>query len=393
MTHPVPLLEQGCWSESLLARADVLAAKPSAVPWEDAAAFPVPALTADQAVGAVLGTSGARRLLVHGAGGMTGQLIAALGVVVGAEVAVTAGPRSAERLRQLGVAAVFDYHDGGWPAGVRDWAGGDGVAAAINAAPGGEAAALSTVADGGRLATITGAPPTAARGVTIIDVYVQADGGRLASMAARLGHGEIGIAVGAVYGLAAAADALESGRPRGRRWCGRTARVSPIATGNGRAGRNAAVPPAEQSAAWTMTGSQGLRSGAPPLRARSRSDCNRGPLRTLSASQCPNPATSAHIHEHLVVVPCRAMAGNIALSSSKPAGGQDPCSRIAPRRSGVRVPLAPSQEALHSCGFVSSSTAKSRNAPWAFVPNELLLSRESRSLELAVSTHGNRRRQ
>src|SRR3954453_15098208 len=139
MTHPVPLLEHGCWSELLLARADVLAAKPSAVPWEDAAAFPVPALTADQAISAVLGNSGAGRLLVHGAGGVTGQLIAALGVVVGAEVAVTAGPRSAERLRELGVPAVFDYHDGDWPASVRDWAGGGGVAGAINAAPGGEA--------------------------------------------------------------------------------------------------------------------------------------------------------------------------------------------------------------------------------------------------------------
>jgi NADPH:quinone reductase-like Zn-dependent oxidoreductase len=207
MTHPVPLLEQGCWSELLLARADVLAAKPSAVPWEDAAAFPVPALTADQAIAFALGSSGAGRLLVHGAGGVTGQLIAALGVVLGAEVAVTGGPRSAKRLRELGVAAVFDYHDSGWPARVRDWAGG-GVAAAINAAPGGEAAALSTVADGGRLATITGAPPAAARGVTILDIYVQADGGRLASMAERLGSGEIGISVGGIYGLAAAADAL-----------------------------------------------------------------------------------------------------------------------------------------------------------------------------------------
>src|SRR4051794_10094496 len=207
MTHPVPLLEHGCWSQLFLARADVLAAKPSAVPWEDAAAFPVPALTADQAIDAALGNSGAKRLLVHGAGGVTGQLIAALGVVVGAEVAVTAGPRSAERLRELGVAAVFAYHDGGWPASVRDWASG-GVAAAINAAPGGEAAALSTVADGGRLATITGAPPAAERGVTIIDIYVQADGGRLASMADRLGNGEIEISVGEIFDLAAAADAL-----------------------------------------------------------------------------------------------------------------------------------------------------------------------------------------
>src|SRR4051794_1959653 len=188
MTHPVPLLEHGCWSELLLARADVLAAKPSAVPWEDAAAFPVPALTADQAISAVLGNSGAGRLLVHGAGGVTGQLIAALGVVVGAEVAVTAGPRSAERLRELGVPAVFDYHDGDWPARVRDWAGGAGVAAAINAADGGEAAALSTVTDGGRPATITRAPPAAGRGGRSVDIYVPTGGGGAARKAERPRH-------------------------------------------------------------------------------------------------------------------------------------------------------------------------------------------------------------
>jgi NADPH:quinone reductase-like Zn-dependent oxidoreductase len=208
MTHPVPLLDQGCWSELLLARADVLAAKPSSVSWEEAGAFPVPALTADEAVHAAIRESGPERLLVHGGGGVTGQLIAALALVLGAEVAVTAGPRNAERLRELGVGAVFDYHDSGWPAGVRDWAGG-GVPAAINAVPGGEATALSVVADGGRLVTITGAPPAAQRGVTIVDVYVQADGGRLARMGERLGNGEIAISVGSIYGLTEAAEALD----------------------------------------------------------------------------------------------------------------------------------------------------------------------------------------
>src|SRR4051812_43459435 len=183
MTHPIPVLEQGCWSELLLARADLLAAKPSAVSWEESAAFPVPALTADQALRAAIGDSPTGRLLVHGAGGVTGQLIAALAVALGSEVAATAGPRSAERLRELGIGAVFDYHDDGWPTAVREWAGGDGVPAAINAAPGGEEAALAALADGGRLATITGAPPSPQRGVTIVDVYVEADGGRLGRMA------------------------------------------------------------------------------------------------------------------------------------------------------------------------------------------------------------------
>jgi NADPH:quinone reductase-like Zn-dependent oxidoreductase len=209
MTHPVPALEQGCWSELLLARADLLAAKPAAVSWEESAAFPVPALTADQALRAAVGDSPSGRLLVHGTGGVTGQLIAALAVMVGVEVAATAGPRSVERLRQLGVTAVFDYHDDDWPTGVREWAGGDGVPAVINAAPGGEEGALSALADGGRLATITGAPPPPERGVTIVDVYVQADGDRLERMAQRLGNGEVGISVGGIYPLAEAAEALK----------------------------------------------------------------------------------------------------------------------------------------------------------------------------------------
>ncbi|HET8565014.1 MAG TPA: zinc-binding dehydrogenase [Solirubrobacterales bacterium] len=210
MTHPVPVLEQGCWSELLLARADLLAAKPAAVSWEEAAVFPVPALTADQALRAAMGDSPDGRLLVHGAGGVTGQLIAALAAVTGVEVAATAGPRSAGRLRELGIGTVFDHREETWPAAVRKWAGGDGVPAAINAAPGGEQDSLSALADSGRLATITGAPPPSERGVTIADIYVEADGARLGRMAERLGNGELAISVGGTYGFAECAEALET---------------------------------------------------------------------------------------------------------------------------------------------------------------------------------------
>jgi hypothetical protein len=57
--------------------------------------------------------------------------------------------------------------------------------------------------------TITGAPPAAERGVTIVDIYVQADGGRLGRMAERLGNGEIAVSVAKIYGLAEAADARD----------------------------------------------------------------------------------------------------------------------------------------------------------------------------------------
>jgi NADPH:quinone reductase-like Zn-dependent oxidoreductase len=107
------------------------------------------------------------------------------------------------------VAIVCDYHDRDWPAAIRAWGGGAGVPAAINATSSGETAALAVVADGGRLVTITGAPPAPEREVTIVDIYVQADGGRLARMAERLGNGEIAVSIGKLYGLAEAADALD----------------------------------------------------------------------------------------------------------------------------------------------------------------------------------------
>jgi NADPH:quinone reductase-like Zn-dependent oxidoreductase len=210
LTHPVPLRHQGAWAQWLLAPAALVARKPAAVPWEAAAAFPVPALTADQALTAVAPAPDGRWVLVHGAGGVTGGLIVQLAVARGATVVATAGPSSAARVRGDGARLVLDYHDPEWPARVRDASpGGGGVAAAVNAAPGGAAAALLTVASGGRLATITGDPPPPERGVEVVDVYVRADGARLAALVEMLAHGALSVHVGATRPLAQAATALQ----------------------------------------------------------------------------------------------------------------------------------------------------------------------------------------
>jgi NADPH:quinone reductase-like Zn-dependent oxidoreductase len=209
MTHPLPLRHQGTWSELLLAPADLLAPKPPGASWEEAAAFPVPALTAEQALEAVAGDATRGSLLVHGAGGATGRLVAALGILRGLDVIAVAGPASADGLAALGVGRVLDRHDPGWPREVRRLTRGAGTAAAVNAARGGERGALAAVADGGRLATITGDPPAAERGVTVTDVYVRPDGGRLTALAGLLGSGAVGVPVGAALPLSRAAEALE----------------------------------------------------------------------------------------------------------------------------------------------------------------------------------------
>ena len=54
MTYPVPLRDQGTWAPRLIAPAGLLSRKPPSASWEVAAAFPVPALTAEQVLGDAL---------------------------------------------------------------------------------------------------------------------------------------------------------------------------------------------------------------------------------------------------------------------------------------------------------------------------------------------------
>ena len=210
LTHPVPLRDQGAWAEQLVASAAAVASKPSGVPWEEAAAFPVPALTADQALAEAAPDPDGEWVLVHGAGGVTGGLIVQLAVARGATVVATAGPSSAARIGGYGASLVLDYHDPPWPLRVRE-ASPDrrGVGAAVNAAPGGAALALQAVADGRRLATITGDPPPPERGVTVTDVYVRADGAALAALATALDKGVLSVHVAAKLPLTDAAAALD----------------------------------------------------------------------------------------------------------------------------------------------------------------------------------------
>src|SRR3954451_15846212 len=48
MTHPLPLRAEGTWATHVIAPADLIAQKPPSASWEQAAVFPVPALTAKQ---------------------------------------------------------------------------------------------------------------------------------------------------------------------------------------------------------------------------------------------------------------------------------------------------------------------------------------------------------
>lgn len=79
MTRPLPLRDQGTWAPTLIASAALLAPKPAGVSWNAAGVFPVPALTAAQVLDEALQVGPGDRLLVNGAGDVTGGLLVSLG--------------------------------------------------------------------------------------------------------------------------------------------------------------------------------------------------------------------------------------------------------------------------------------------------------------------------
>ena len=205
MTHPLPLRRHGTWAGSVFAPAATVAARPPAASWEAAAAFPIPALTAAQALDA-LGIESGGWVVVNGAGGVTGGLLVQLAAARGARVIATASAKKADRLRAYGAKEVLDYH-GDWVARVREITGG-GAPKAVNAARGQAATTLKAVADGGRLATITGDPARDERGVAVSDVYVRPDGLQLSGLAELLADGTLSVPIASVRPLEQAAQAL-----------------------------------------------------------------------------------------------------------------------------------------------------------------------------------------
>src|SRR6266702_1484234 len=182
-THPLPLRRHGTWTGRVLAPAAAVAPRPPEASWEAGGAFPIPALTAAQALDEALGIESGGWVVVNGAGGVTGGLLVQLAAARGARVIATASAKKAERVRGYGASEVLDYH-GDWPALVGE------------------------IADGGRLATITGDAPREERGVAVSDVYVRPDGRQLSALAELLACGTLSVPIASVRPLEQAAQAL-----------------------------------------------------------------------------------------------------------------------------------------------------------------------------------------
>lgn len=104
----------GTFAEYAVASPSKLTRKPANVSFVDAAAAPVPAITAMQAVRAA-GIEAGQRVLVSGAAGGVGSYIVQLAKAAGAEVTGVCSTSKIPFVRQLGADHVSDYTNGGFP--------------------------------------------------------------------------------------------------------------------------------------------------------------------------------------------------------------------------------------------------------------------------------------
>jgi len=99
----------GSFAEYAVAREDRLAAKPAALTFEQAAALPVSAITALQAVRDQAKVQAGQRVMITGAGGGVGTFAVQLAKASGASVTGVCGPAKADLVRSIGADTVIDY--------------------------------------------------------------------------------------------------------------------------------------------------------------------------------------------------------------------------------------------------------------------------------------------
>jgi NADPH:quinone reductase-like Zn-dependent oxidoreductase len=182
---------------------EMLAPKPRALSHVEAAAVPLAALSAWQALFDHGRLAAGERVLIHGATGGVGQFATPLASRHGAHVTATTSTVSVDRARELGADVVIDHTAGPWDAGIEpvdlvlDTAGGERLARS-----------LGVLREGGRLVSLAEEPPKAA-GVSSVYFVVEPNREQLAQITRLLDGGWPPPAIDSVFPLEEAASAFE----------------------------------------------------------------------------------------------------------------------------------------------------------------------------------------
>jgi NADPH:quinone reductase-like Zn-dependent oxidoreductase len=210
-----PVMGEGTYAEYVRAPAAIVARKPQSVGFAEAAALPMPGLTAMDLVGAVDLEEGETVLIVGATGGV-GSYATQLAARRGARVIATARPENEAFARELGAAQTIDHTREDLAKAVRA-AHPDGIEAVIDVISDGEA--LDRIAGllkyGGRLASSVFAADIeglARRSIRATNVSMQPDVGRLEELSRIVDAGELSVRLERTFQLEGAPVALEESR-------------------------------------------------------------------------------------------------------------------------------------------------------------------------------------
>jgi NADPH:quinone reductase-like Zn-dependent oxidoreductase len=205
-----PFDRDGVAAEYAAVPASLLASKPGSLDHVEAAAIPLPALSAWQGLFEQGRLEEGQRVLIHGAGGGVGLYATQLARWRGAHVIGTTSPATLESARRFGAHELLDQSarlDDLEPLDlVFDTVGGEALAGAA-----------SIVRPTGRIVSVAAEPPkTASAGVEAIYFVVRPDREQLAELTRLVDAAELRTAIDSVFALRDAQAAFERSMSRGK---------------------------------------------------------------------------------------------------------------------------------------------------------------------------------
>ena len=205
------------YADYVAAPADDLAKKPANISFVEAAAAPLVALTAWQALFEAAQLQPGQTVLIHAATGGVGHVAVQLAKWRGARVVGTASARNADFLRGLGVDQVIDYTSERFEDIAQE------VDVVLDTQGGAtQQRSFAVLKPGGMLVSIAETPDEArARiyDVNVVDFLVHPGGEQMAQIAQLLESGSLRVEVAHTFPLAEAAEAhrlSETGHTRGK---------------------------------------------------------------------------------------------------------------------------------------------------------------------------------
>ena len=200
----------GSYADYVVVAIDALAVKPGNLDHEHAAALPVTALTAWQALTGVAAVRPGQRVLVHAAAGGMGHLAVQIAKAHGAHVVGTARTANHDFLRELGADELIDYTKVDFAAAVHDV---DVVLDPISGDYGRRS--LDTLVPGGLLIDVRGTGPdrsdtrrrAEARGLRFVELGFTPSGSDLDAITELVEQGSLRVVLDRVLPLEDAATA------------------------------------------------------------------------------------------------------------------------------------------------------------------------------------------